>query len=98
MERDQRTFNKEKKIIEDIFIPFRRGQAFVSQINQMKIMLDQLSLIQPLLNVIFLADEQAFTQKDETRISSRISELIEMLSSKLSQVQRYTIRRGVLSS
>ena len=72
MERDHRTFKKDKKIFEDIFIPLRRAQAFASQINQMRLMLHNLSEIQPLFNIIFLADEQAFSQKDETRISPRI--------------------------
>lgn len=51
-----------------------------------------------LFKVIWLADEQAFLDKDEVRVDQRILEVLEVLVSKISLLLRTSMEKGVLAS
>ena len=79
-------------------MPFRKLVSLFSQMHALRQTLALLVSKTDLFKVIWLADEQAFLDKDEVRVDQRILEVLEVLVSKISLLLRTSMEKGVLAS
>ena len=61
-------FHESKTLKQDLFMPFRKLAAQLSQMHALRQTLALLVSKTDLFKVIWLADEQAFLDKDEVRV------------------------------
>lgn len=71
-----RVFRESKTLKQDLFMPFRKLVSLFSQMHALRQTLVLLVSKTDLFKVIWLADEQAFLDKDEVRVDQRILEVL----------------------
>lgn len=85
-------------MIQDIFIYFKKAKAYVVQFNEIVSLLNLLEEENYLIRTIVTADEHSFKEKESIKTTTKVSELLNMVRSKLLELKSQAITRGPILS